>query len=77
MVDIDVALARLRLATGQSESVQYGLRHRQNDLLALEQDVRLVVDMRGAEYGKGVVECSGHDVAEHLHKYLVMSWIGW
>jgi hypothetical protein len=46
MVDIDIALARLHLATDQSEAMQYGLRHRQDDLLALEQDVRLVASRR-------------------------------
>jgi len=54
MVDIGVALARLRLATDQSESMQYGLRYRQNDLLALEQDVRLVAS--GRTTGRVVID---------------------
>lgn len=54
MVDIDIALARLHLATDQSESMQYGLRHRQDDLLALEQDVRLVAS--GRTTGRVVID---------------------
>jgi len=54
MVDIDVALARLRLAADQSESMQDGLRHRQDDLLALEQDVRLVAS--GRTTGRVVID---------------------
>jgi hypothetical protein len=54
MVDIDIALARLHLATDQSEAMQYGLRHRQDDLLALEQDVRLVAS--GRTTGRVVID---------------------
>ena len=54
MVDIDVALVRLRLASDQSESMQYGLRHRQDDLLALEEDVRLVAS--GRTTGRVVID---------------------
>jgi len=54
MVDIDVALVRLRLASDQSESMQWGLRHRQDDLLDLEEDVRLVAS--GRTTGRVVID---------------------
>ena len=40
MVDTDLAVARLRLATDQAEALQQGLRQRQDDLLLLEEGVR-------------------------------------
>ena len=40
MVDTDLAVARLRLATDQAEALQQGLRQRQDDLLSLEEGVR-------------------------------------
>jgi len=54
VVDIDVALVRLRLASDQSKSMQWGLRHRQDDLLDLEEDVRLVAS--GRTTGRVVID---------------------
>jgi hypothetical protein len=66
MVDIDIALARLHLATDQSEAMQYGLRHRQNDLLALERDVRLVAS--GRTTGRVVID-EAEDIRRSVAAY--------
>lgn len=54
MVDIDIALARLHLAADQSEALQFGLRHRQDDLLAMEKDIRLIAERRTT--GRAVID---------------------
>ncbi|KAA1397840.1 YjbH domain-containing protein [Aeromicrobium ginsengisoli] len=54
MVDTDIAVARLQLAIEQSESLQRGLRHRQEDLLSLERDVRDVA--AGRTTGRAVID---------------------
>ena len=54
MVDTDVALARLHLAADQSAALLVGLRRRQEDLLFMEQGVRLIAAGRTA--GRAVVD---------------------
>lgn len=54
MVDTDIAVARLQMAIEQSESLQRGLRHRQEDLLSLERDVRDVA--AGRTTGRAVID---------------------
>ncbi|GAA3525028.1 hypothetical protein GCM10022234_22400 [Aeromicrobium panaciterrae] len=48
MVDTDLVLARLRLATDQAEALQAGLGRRQGDLLDLEKAVHLMADSRSS-----------------------------
>ncbi len=67
MVDIDIAVARLHLATDQSEAMQYGLRHRQDDLLALEKDVRLVAS--GRTTGRVVID-EAEDIRRSVAIYI-------
>ena len=54
MVNTDIAVARLQMAIEQSESLQRGLRHRQEDLLSLERDVRDVA--AGRTTGRAVID---------------------
>ncbi|MCW2838898.1 MAG: hypothetical protein JWR55_381 [Aeromicrobium sp.] len=54
MVDTDLAVAGLHLATDQSEALQYGLRHRHDDLLSMERDVRLIAE--GRTTGRAVID---------------------
>ena len=54
MVDNVNAVARLQMAIEQSESLQRGLRHRQEDLLSLEIDVRDVA--AGRTTGRAVID---------------------
>jgi DNA repair exonuclease SbcCD ATPase subunit len=54
MVHTDIAVARLQMALEQSESLQRGLRHRQEDLLSLERDVRDLA--AGRTTGRAVID---------------------
>ncbi len=68
MLEFDIAMARLTLATGQAETLLHGLGQRQYDLLALEQ---VVAELSGGRSVQRVVVDQSEDIRRAIAVHAV------